>query len=152
MSDTAPETQARAALHALLVSTFGGDHPATVQIKNDRLHPSQGSKGTVVGTSPVRSYPDQHNAQQLDIEILVQFFGRWRKEINPEQSVDPAAAEAFAERFRAALRDGDPDTNGVWFFRLTSLDFPPDPTGNITRFEARVVAVGNNTALLETQA
>lgn len=151
MTDLAPETAARNSLRALLTTTFGHDSP-TVQVKDDRLHASQGSKGTIVGISPIRSYPDTQNAQQLNIEILVQFYARWRKEINPEQSVDPAPAEAFAERFRTALRTGDPNTNSVWFFRLSTLQYPPDPTGNITRFEATVVAVGNNTALLETQA
>lgn len=149
MSVTAPETEARAALKALLTSTFGADTPAP-QISDDRLHESLGSKGTRIGTYPVRARPRLNNQLVMESEIVVQYFGRWRKEINPEQKVDPAITETVAERFRRALRTGDPNSGRVWYFELQSLEYPPDPTGNITRFVATVIARGDNPALIET--
>jgi hypothetical protein len=147
MTLTAPETQARTALNTLITRTFSAEG---FPVANDRLHGSLGSEGTRIGISPVQSRPRTGNSYALRMEILVQFYGKWNKEINPNQKVDPAKIEGFAERFRQALRTGDPDTSSVWYFSLDRMSFPPDPTGNITRFEATIEALGNNTALLET--
>lgn len=147
MTVTAPETTARLKLKQLLDAEFAPEGFAT---DNDRLHGSIGWKGTRIATSPVRSSPKANDFNVMRMELLVQFYGKWSKEVNPEQKVDPEVIEVFAERFRRALRTGDPNTSSVWFFRLLSISYPPDPTGNLTRFEAQVEAVANNPALLET--
>lgn len=147
MTVTAPETLARASLKSVIDTEFAADGFSAV---NDRLHGSLGWKGTRIGVSPDRSEPRTQDMAVLRCRILVQFYARWNKEINPEQSVDPVKIETYAERFRRALRTGDPNQNGLWYFRLLSVNYPPDPTGNITRFEATVEAVGNNSALIET--
>jgi hypothetical protein len=149
MSVTAPETEARAALKAVIDTEFATEGFTAA---NDRLHGSLGWKGTVIGLSPIQAAPQVQEQAVLRSRIMVQFYGKWDKKIDPTQSVDPVTIETYAERFRNAIRTGDPDSNSVWFFRLISIQYPPDPTGNITRFEATVEAVGNNSALYETSA
>ena len=41
-------------------------------------------------------------------------------------------------------------TTTLWYMTVTSVDYPKDPTGNKSRFEATVRAYGQNTALTET--
>lgn len=145
----APETEARAALKSLIESAFSAEG---FTVANDHLHESLGNKGTRIGVSPNRSSPTSSNNFVLEMQIFVQFYAKYKLEIDPLQSVDPATIEGYAERFREALRTGDPNTSRVWYFQLTNLNYPLDPTGNKTRFEATVVARGNNTALLESSA
>lgn len=147
MSVTSPETQARQTLITVLQTEFA---PEGFNVVSDRLHGSVGWNGTRIGVSPVQSVTMTRDNQVLMPELLVQFYGKWNKEINPDQQVDPAKIENFAERFRRALEDSDPRTTYVWFFRLRRINYPPDPTGNITRFEATVEAFGQNSALIET--
>lgn len=143
----APETEARATLKSILQATFTVDG---FTVQDDHLHESLGIEGTRIGTSPVRTVPSSRDNSVAEMFILVQFYGKWNPRIDPNQSVDPATIEGFADRFRKALRTGDPNTDGVWYFALQSITYPEDPTGNKTRFEATVIARGNNTALLET--
>lgn len=147
MSVTAPETTARLALINVIQTEFATEG---FVVKGDHLHESLGMKGTVIGVSPNRSRPNNSRYIELETTILVQFYGKWDKNVNPEQSVDPTKIETYAERFRRALRTGDPNGNSVWFFNLSDVNYPADPTGNKTRFEATVVAVGSNPALIET--
>lgn len=146
MSITAPETEARLQLIDLINAEFTPEGYSAI---GDRLHESLGDKGTRIGVSPQRARPTR-DENVLGTELLVQFYGKWDKDINPEQVVNPTKVETYAERFRRALRTSDPKTGRVWFFRLTSMDYPEDPTGNKSRFEATVVAVGENSALIES--
>lgn len=144
----APETTAREALIAVLATEFAAEQ---FPIKDDRLHESLGWDGTVIGVSPERTLSNPGNRYVSDIELLVQFYGRYNKEVDPKQTVSPSVIEGFAERFRSSLRQGvDPNTGSVWYFTLDRIEYPRDPTGNKTRFEAYLVAKGNNSALVET--
>ena len=84
----------------------------------------------------------------LQFGMLVQFYGGWQPKIDPNQIVDPTPTETFAERFKRALYHQDPNQSSVWFFNLVDVAYPPDPTGNITRWEARVTAYGQNSSSL----
>lgn len=144
----APETTARNALISLLATVFAAEQ---FPIKDDRLHESLGWDGTVIGVSPERTSSDQGNRYVSNIEILVQFYGKYNKEVDPRQTVSPSVVEGFAERFRNSLRgNADPNTGEVWYFTLERIEYPRDPTGNKTRFEAYLTAKGNNSALMET--
>lgn len=144
---TSPSTTARAVLRGILETEFALEgYP----VSDDRLHASIGREGTKIATSPIREIPLNRQDLALTCEILVQFYGRWKDEINNTTSVNPATIEGYAERFRRALLHHDPHTDHVWYFNLTEILYPPDPTDNITRFEAHVTAIGNNSALIET--
>lgn len=146
----APETTARQALIDLLATEFAAEQ---FPIKDDRIHESLGWDGTVIGVSPERTFSDPAQRYVSNIELLVQFYGSYNKEVNPKQTVSPSVIEGFAERFRSSLRgNADPNTGEVWYFTLDRIEYPRDPTGNKTRFEAYLTAKGNNSALVETVA
>lgn len=142
---TPPETEARAALFTALQSVF----PA-IDIRNDRLHASLGDTAPVIGVYPDETPANPREKFVNEMRIIVQFFEKYEKIVDRQQTVDPAKIEKSAEEFRKMIKSVDPKTSGVWYFELTRIQYPPDPTGNITRFVAQVTARGNNTALLET--
>lgn len=120
---------------------------------HDKLHESLGHRRAEVGISPTREAPQPNNEVVGHIFILVQWYDLWDQEINPEQQVNPFPITEMADRFRRAVERHDATTPGsseVWYFRVTEVTYPDDPTGNKTRFEATVQAFGNNTGLIET--
>lgn len=148
MTVTNPLTTARKQLFNLLRTEFAADGFIVLE---DRLHKSLGRDGkTRIGVSPLRERPLRQNIEVLQYQLHVQFYGKWKDEINPAEITDPTIIETYAERFKRALRTGDPDQDTVWYFILEAIDYPDDPTGNATRFEAEVTAMGTNSALLET--
>lgn len=149
MTVTSPQTVARLKLMSVLTTEFAVE---AFPVKADRLHRSLGRDKTVIGVSPVSEIPLSNNNNVINSLLLVQFYGKWKDDvIDPTMAVDPTTIETYAERFKRALRGNDPATDYVWYFKLREIQYPPDPTGNITRFEARVEAFGDNaTHLLET--
>jgi hypothetical protein len=144
----APETQARNALIAVLRTTFEADQ---FVVKDDKLHASVGDQGTVIGCYPERTTASPNSNYVNEMELIVQFYGKYDLEVERFQVVSPSKIEAYAERFRQSIREGvDPRTGLVWYFNLQRIVFPDDPTGNKTRFEATLIARGNNSALIET--
>jgi hypothetical protein len=144
----APETQAREALITMLRTTFAGDQ---FPVKDDKLHASLGDSGTIIGVYPERTTASSRDNYVNEYELVVQFYGSYTLEVNREQNVSPSIIERQAERFRQAIRSGvDPRTGAVWYFNVTRISYPDDPTGNKTRFEATILARGNNSALIET--
>lgn len=148
MAVTAPETSARNALVLLLNAEFAGDQ---FPVLSDKLHGSRGMDGTVVGVYPERTGANPSNRLVAEMYLVVQFYGKYDLKVDPKQTVNPSTIETQAERFRRALRPGtDPGSGEVWYFTLDRIEYPDDPTGNKTRFEAYLTARGNNTALIET--
>jgi hypothetical protein len=143
----APETEARQALMTALETEFKTEG---FPVRGDKLHGSLGSEGTVIGVSPLQSSPWNRDNDVVEVEVLVQFYGKYELKVEPTQAVDPTIIESYAERFRRMVRTADPKTAGAWFFKLAKLKYPPDPTGNISRFEATLISYGSNSALIET--
>lgn len=145
---TSPSTEARAALKAIIDAEFAVEG---FTVLNDRLHESLGNNGTRLGISPNRERLLSGNDTVLTVEIFFQFYGKWNEEIDPTTKVDPAKFENYAERFRRAIEAashvGD---SHLWYFRLLEVNYPPDPTGNKSRFEATLLGYGNNAALVES--
>ncbi len=141
----APETVARQALITMLAAEFAAE---AFPIRDDKIHGSVGHSGTVLGVYPERSMSASNDRFVNQMDFVVQFYGKYDLEIDPNQTVSPAATEEYADRFRNALRtrSPDPNTGGVWYFRLERIDYVDDPTGNRTRFHAFVTAFGNNGA------
>jgi hypothetical protein len=118
---------------------------------HDNLHPGMGQSGVRIGIAPDEEAARSGNMLQNDISITVKFFRRWNGDVDIDKKVDPREIAGFAERFREAIREYNyPSTGNVWYFNLIRIRYPNDPTGNKTRFEADIVAYGNNTALVET--
>lgn len=118
---------------------------------HDRLHESVGHDRTRIGISLDSQVPQTDNMLVLDTTVLVQFYGRYKLDVDPDQKVDPRLVAARGERLMAAIRDHQAvPTNSFWYFNLSGIDYPSDPTGNKTRFEATVVAKAANPALHET--
>lgn len=148
MAVTAPETEARQALMAAVETEFT---PEKMSVLDDRLHGSLGEQGPIAGCYPDHSIATRGQKLINEYFIIVQVFSRWEKVVDRAQTVSPAKIEEWAERFRRSIQSGvDPRTSRVWYFDLERIRYNPDPTGNITRFEATVIARGNNSALIET--
>jgi hypothetical protein len=142
----APETEAREVLREILTTTF-----PTVTYYPGRLHASTGDLGPLMATSPEETIPNRRDQLVLETTILVQFFGTWQKEIDNMNIIDPAWIEAQAEAFRLAIQpEQSQNQSDLWYLAVTRLRYPPDPTGQKTRFEALVLARSNNTAVVET--
>lgn len=148
MSVTSPSTEARLALKGLVAIEFA---PEAFAIKDGYIHQSVGMNGVRIGISPVSEAPYSRDNYVLVLSMLVQFYGRWRDEpISPENSVDPVTIETYAERFRRSLKGNDPLQTNAWYFLLEALNYPLDPVGQKTRFEATVRCYANNAQLIET--
>lgn len=143
-----PSTEIRAIVKATLEAEFAAD---ALVVLDDRLHPSLGSEGPIAGVHPLDEVEIDTNASSMQTRVRVQVYNFWDKQVDNNQTVDPATIESWAHRFRTALRGaGTPGTGDVWFLRLLDISYPPDPTGNITRFEATVAGWGGNSGLVET--
>lgn len=139
---------ASAGLIAIIDTEFSSE---LITARNDKLHESRGWEGVEVGVSPIRQVPSARNELVLETFMLVQFYGVWDKQIDPTQQVDPLLITSYADRFRTrceSVQATTPGTSEVWFFSVQGIEFPDDPTGNKTRFEAIVKSWGDNTALL----
>jgi hypothetical protein len=134
----AQETEARQLLKAKLEEAW-----PSIEVKSDRLHLSLGDEEPVIGIFPERRVPSARDKLVNELNLVVQFFGKYEKKVDRNQSIDPSAVEAAAETF-AELLASNPRNANIWYFELTRLEYPPDPTGNITRFVAYVTARANN--------
>jgi hypothetical protein len=119
----------------------------------DNIHEALGQTRVTVGIAPVEDVPRAGNAVVQETWVEVRFFDLWKREIDPGTVINPTRITAFAERFRRAVRSSqatDPGTGQVWYFDVTRIQYPNDPTGNKSRFVATIRAFGNNSALVET--
>lgn len=151
MADS-PYEQVATAIQAKLETEFA---PESISVVHDKLHPSLGLKKALIGISPEGEPVNESNMVSRQINITVQFYNWWEKDVDPNQSVNPFTITAYAERFKRSMQEASaefPGTSDVWFFNVMEINYPDDPTGNKTRFEAKVVATGNNTGLIETTA
>ncbi len=139
-------TEARGALTTLIGTEFAAD---AVILRADRLHTSIGSDGNhYCGISPMGEAESGDNAGLWTGQLIVQMYRGFDPQIDPQQEVDPLTIEIWAERLRVASKNNSSvNTDTCWYFRLTEFTYPPDPTGNMTRFHASVLAFGNNTSM-----
>jgi hypothetical protein len=143
-----PYRQIADALETIINAEYA---PEGYKAIHDRLHPSVGREGTRIGISLDEERTAPGRGVQMNTAVLVQFYRRWDPDVDPTKKVDPRVIADFAERFRVAVRTHDFASSGsAWYFNLDAITYPNDPVGNKTRFEARLTAFGNNTALVET--
>lgn len=145
---TSPYAEAAEAIKTLIDTEWATEGWTA---SHDNLHPAVGTGGTRIGIAPEEETPRPGNMVMADIVITVKFYRRWDPSVDETKKVDPHDIAAHAERFRQRLRTyNGPHTGRVWYFNLIRIRYPNDPTGNKSRFEADIVAYGNNTALVET--
>ena len=147
---TSPYVEAANALAAIIDAEFTD---LAVVTQHDNLHESLGYMGTVAGVAPEYERPQGTDAVVNEIYLKVKFYGMFIKDVDNQQTVDPRVAATWAERFRRAVQAYNASAVGtttLWYMAVTSVDYPKDPTGNKSRFEATVRAYGQNTALTET--
>lgn len=149
----APETKLRNTILAILHDEFDAEG---VSVRSDRLLSATGEDGAYAAVYPDSNTEWSEDANVGSIFVTLQFHLRfdagWAS--RPDLAVDPEAIETIAERIRqrvAAIHGAtdSPDASG-WFFRILRTDYPPDPTGNITRLEMTIGGFSQNTALYET--
>lgn len=148
-----PATLMRSALKSILETEFS-DLNFAGGVRDDRLHGALGTDGNYCATFPVEEVEMLGDVNVQNTAIGVQLFLRWNKKVDPKQTVDPSIIETVAHRAKRAIRAGSQGLGqeNLWFYRVTRLSYPPDPTGNITRFEAEVVGYGENAGVTETSA
>lgn len=147
---TAPET----ALRERLIEVFNEEFETEgVVFGDDKIHDSLGQTGPVGGVYPSTAAEGFEQGLLQDTIVIVQLFNRWDREIDPKQAVSPGVIEEWAERLRRACRAdelGTPGDEHLWYYRVLRIEYPPDPSGNITRLLATVQASSQNAGLTET--
>jgi len=117
----------------------------------DNLHESLGRDRVECGIAPIEDVMMERNGIVQETWVEVKMYDLWTQEISPTTLVDPSAITNKAERFRRAVRAAnDAGTGVLWYFDVVRVQYPNDPTGNKTRFVARVKAFGNNAGIIET--
>lgn len=145
---TDPYTQMANVIETAILTEF--DDMPYIRVVHDRIHESLGVDGvTHVGISPE---DEPSGGIDLTITCLIQFYGPFIAEVDPDQQVDPREITNKAERLRQALAEvrtvGTPQ---VWFFDVDRTRYPSDATGNKTRFEMTVTGRGQNSAYQLTE-
>lgn len=146
-----PYEIAATAIKGIIDSEFSAEGFTAI---HDCLHEALGTRKTVIGISPLRIRKSPSNQLEQQTFIWIQFYDVWKKEISPDQQVNPFRITGFEHRLSTALEKAQatvPATNEVWFFMPESTEFPRDPTGNKTRFEMTVRCSGDSGALTETR-
>lgn len=141
---TSPYAVAATGLKDIIETEFAAE---AWTAQHDHLHESLGRERVEIGISPVR---DVARGPQMDTYIKVQVYLLWEKEISPDTVVNPIPITEYAARLWTALgrkQVTQPGTRATWYYKLESVEYPHDPTGNKTRFEMLVKAVGENTEL-----
>lgn len=150
MTVTSPETALRHRLISVLTTEFTAEG---VKFLNDKLHDSLGQKAPIGAVYPNVTAEMVGQGLVEDTTVTVQLFAKWKREINPEETVSPDLIEEWAERLRRACRAdglGAPGNAHLWYYRVLKVEFPHDPSGNITRLLATVQSSSQNAGLTET--
>ena len=103
-----------------------------------------------ISVTPLYERERPGQAEILDLGILVQFHLGFAAV--PDENIvrDSTVVEGYGDRLRAAFAGAGcrVDDGDAWYLRFTAIDYPVDPTGNITRFEATIVGEAYNRAAM----
>jgi len=140
------EGDIRARIKSVVEAEFAAEGWTVEDTKLLRAH---GKDGLRVGVSPVRSREDPKIVVQLNVETLLQVYLPFDWEPDDTKTVDPAQIEGYGQRIRDAFRtQSSGTTSQFWGLRVSSIDYPDDPTGNKTRLEATILGYADNTATI----
>ncbi len=148
MPVTAPETAAIDAIKAMLDAEFEADE---IEFVPDRMHGSMARNGSRGAIYPDASEEMLNQGLVENTTIKIQLFHRWNPKVDPEMTVDPRLIANDAERIRRTLQQANfTPSEHIWFYRVPKVEYPPDPTGNITRTLVTVLVSAQNSSLVET--
>jgi hypothetical protein len=143
----APATLARERVTDIIETEFSAEGWS---VEADRLLHANGREGA----DRIACYPESENEGEnvvlmLKVNLRVQIYLAYEDNIDENQAVDPTLIEGYADRLRRAFGDNSSGSaDDMWWVRLTNVEYPPDPTGNISRLEALVIAQCDNPASL----
>jgi hypothetical protein len=138
---SAPETLLLDRIKTVFDTEFA---PQSFVLSRDRLLRADGKDGTAkTGMYPTTTQEDTRNANMLVVGAVVQLYLPFNPDpaANEHAVVDPTTIIGYADRFRRAIGAGGNDVGNVtdfWYLRVPRIDYPVDPSGNVTRFEAQV--------------
>jgi len=147
----APETAARNAVKALIAAVYAAED---WEAGDDKFGRSKGMGEphdvASISVTPDSSRERPGKAWLLDINITVQFYLGYDAEPDETIQRDSTIIEGYAARLRDAFAGGGAtvDQDDAWYLRLTGIEYPVDPTGNKTRYEAQITAEGLNRAAM----
>lgn len=148
MTVTAPETAALDFIKETLDKEFEADG---IVFRPDKIHGSMARNAPRGGIYPEATEEMLNQGLVANTTMKVQLFHRWNPKVDPEQQVDPRLIANDAERIRRSLQAANLEPSAhLWFFRIPKTEFPPDPTGNISRCVVTVLVSSQNAALTET--
>lgn len=146
-----PMTAARARVKEIVEAVYSTEGWTA---GDDRFGRSKG-KDLATDQAAISVTPDYERerpakAYLLDLGITVQFYLGFAAEPDENIERDSTVIEGYADRFRAAFAGAGArvDDGDAWYLRLTSIEYPVDPTGNKTRFEALITGEATNRAAL----
>jgi hypothetical protein len=88
---------------------------------------------------PVNVAEDPDNVLNALIRVNVRVYQKWIEQTDPERPVTTEKLEEWVDALRVALSDAQL-TGGVWFFRLTNVEFDVDDQG----VELSILAFADN--------
>lgn len=146
---TSPLTAVRERVKAILDAEFAADQ---IVFEHDKLDDAVGTDGIYAAVYPDLEEPRFGQMNVSDANVVIQLYGRWDKRVDPKQKVDPTWIETQAERIKRALQAGGSYVGqpNDWYFNISRIEFPDDPTGNKTRLVAYVTGESQNSAVIET--
>jgi len=139
-----PTTEAREYIQEILTAEFKAER---ITVRSGFTDNSLAQNGVTAGVFPISEMPNYDDRLELHTSIGVDLLAVWDADPDVERIVDPSVIESYANRFRVALAAYEQTgTDSIWWFELNELNYDTDPTANITRFSATVVAHGTNPA------
>lgn len=139
---TPPETAVRAAVQEIFADTFDDEGWTAA---DDKLPRAAGKDGHAEAACyPERAYGKPGQVIELVIPVVVQLYLAYDPSPDEYIRVDPGVIEGYADRFRVAFDDLHSGDSDFWFMGGPDFDYPDDPTGNKSRFEARVEGHAHN--------
>lgn len=145
---TAAETQVRSRVKSIFATVFTSEGWTAA---DDRLTRAAGKDGTQAAVYPEAARERPGNVEILDIPVVLQLYLAYDAVPDENIVVDPGIIEGYADRLRTGFQTqsgaNDPD---FWYLRLQRIEYPPDPTGNISRLEAYIVGEARNRAGIPT--
>lgn len=106
------------------------------------------------GRNRMACYPELETeasgqVNRLDVFVRLQLYLAYTAEPDENIAVDPTIIEGYAARLRAAFETQSSGiVSDMWYLRLQRIEYPDDPTGNKSRFEAAIFASADNLASL----
>lgn len=147
---TAPETLVMERVASIVDTEFDAEGFTT---EYDRLGRSAGmeiTEGARIAVAPDPNFPVTEAPQKtlvLQVPVTLQFYLAYEAEPDETIAVDPRVITGYGHRLREAFRaNSSANSPQMWFLRLISIQYPPDPTGNASRLEARITGFAENAA------